>query len=115
MSTNGNRPFGASAAIVAAVTLLAAGCGGSSVSTANPDKLAAQINAAWCQDSGFYLTNRLDRSKAEVYDCNLRNGSYECVSEEGGIPQNVTSEFRAVIATAIVKDQEKPSCVTVNP
>lgn len=86
--------------------------GGSHVSQANPDQLATTIGAAWCQDSGYYLTNRLDGSKAELYDCNMRNGSYRCVTDQNGLAADVTAEARLVFRSTL--GSEKPSCVTVH-
>jgi hypothetical protein len=106
------RCFGSfvTAVLLLAATISLAGCGGSSISRPNPDKLATTIGAAWCEDSGFYLTNRLDGSKAEVFNCNMENGSYKCVSEEGGIANDVTAEFKASLATALVREADKPTC-----
>lgn len=93
---------------VAATVLVLAGCGGSKVSQANPDKLATEINAAWCQDSGYYLISDAG-SKAELYDCNMKNGSYKCVTEQNGIANDVTAEAKLSFASTLGSD--KPDCV----
>lgn len=77
----------------------------------NPDTLAKTINAAWCDDSGYYLTNRLDGTKAELYDCNMRNGSYKCVTDQNGVADDVTVEAKLSFASAL--GSEKPTCVTI--
>jgi len=85
-----------------------AGCGGSHVSQANPDKLAGAINAAWCDDSGYYLIGA-GGSKAELYDCNMQDGSYKCVTEENGVASDVTAERKLSFASTLGSD--KPTCV----
>jgi len=92
--------------VLAALAL--AGCG-SGVSRPDPSKLAQTIGAASCQDSGYYLENRVDHSKTEVYDC-LRDGFYICVIQENGIAKNVTREARLVWADTLATDE--PTCAS---
>ena len=49
-------------------------------SAADPNNVATQIGAAWCEDGGYQLKNRLDGSKTEIFNCNMQNGSYKCVT-----------------------------------
>lgn len=84
---------------------------GSSVSRVNPDALAQTIGAASCFDSSYELTNRLDGSKAELYSCNMQNGSYKCVTDENGVARDVTAEAKLVFAGAL--GTQKPDCVVL--
>lgn len=97
------------AAGIVGLVVTVTGCG-SGTSRPNEDKLASSIGAAWCQDTGYALENRLDGSKAEVYDCNMPDGSYKCVDQENGIAHDVTVAFRLSLQSAIMREQDKPMC-----
>lgn len=96
--------------IAVSLLFIVAGCGGSGISKPNADNLAAQISASSCDDSGYYLTNRLDGSKAEVFSCDV-GGVEKCVMEQGGVAQDVTVEFKAFLSTTLGTG-DKPTCAT---
>lgn len=108
--------FGVREAAIAAVVVVAIVLGYQhfhrSTATANPDTLATEIGAAWCEDSGYQLENRLDSSKAELYDCNMRSGAYKCVTDEQGVARDVTAEARLVFASTL--GSSRPDCVRLS-
>jgi len=92
------------AILLAALALLAAGCGGSGITA---DKVATDSGASACEDSGYLIVYRADQSKHRVWDCTI-HGHPVCVTDENGVASNVTAAARLIFADSL---NGKPGCL----
>lgn len=81
---------------------------GSQSRTDRSNEIASLIGASGCARSGFKIENRLDSSQSPVYVCGLAGG-LKCVTYEGGIARDVTSEVRLLFSDTL--GSEKPACI----
>ena len=93
-------------AALAAVVMVAAGCGGTSN---RAGQVAVDIGATTCTSSGYGIVSKVDHSKTPIYNCTL-HGRDVCVTEENGIAQDSTALVRLLFANTL--SGGKPSCVT---
>lgn len=88
-------------------TAALAGCGGASDRSS---AIAAEIGGtASCYGTDYTITNRLDGSKARIYDCQTDKGEI-CATESGGLVNDVTAEAKALFATTL--GTSAPTCAT---
>jgi hypothetical protein len=93
------------AAVCGVVSLVA--CGELGVSSS---KVAAAAQASGCDNSGFYIENKISGSKEVIYDCSFPDGSTKCVTYAGGIANDSTDVVRLVFASTL--GAKKPSCLS---
>ena len=75
---------------------------------AGASSVATLAGASSCDDSGYYLKNRLDGSEQTVYDCLIR-GRSKCVTVTGGIASDSTLEVRLLFKSVL--GSAKPGCL----
>jgi hypothetical protein len=90
----------------AVIASLIAGCGGSSDRST---EIASATGAASCAATDYELQNRIDRSKARIYNCWI-GGIEKCVTEQNGIDQDVTTEAKLLFSTQL--SAGAPDCAT---
>lgn len=71
-------------------------------------RVASASGATSCSATFYAVTNRLDGSKARIYDCFVK-GRERCVTYENGIASDSTETVRLVFATTL--GSGKPSCL----
>jgi hypothetical protein len=75
----------------------------------SPSTVAARIGASSCDNSGYYVQNKLDGSKAVIFDCTMSNLATKCVTMTNGIASDATAEVRLLFANTL--GSTKPSCL----
>ncbi len=65
---------------------------------------------ATCYATTYEITNRLDGSKARLYDCSGTNKGEICVTETNGIVNDETAAARVLFANTV--GSVAPSCAT---
>jgi hypothetical protein len=98
--------------VIAVAAVVAAGWGiHHFTSSSSPDKsslIASQTGASDCYSSGYQIISRLDRSKTDIYNCDIA-GKWKCVTLENGLDHDVTVEVRLLWAGTLGGD--KPDCI----
>lgn len=74
----------------------------------SPGSVAAMIGADFCDSSDFYVQNKLDGSKATIYDCTT-GAKMRCVTVEHRIASDATATVRFLFADTL--GTRKPSCI----
>jgi hypothetical protein len=100
------------AAIVVAIVVAKHWPGSSSHAQASDHATAIQtsIGAVSCDNSGYYVQNRLDNTKQTIYDCQMDSGTYKCVTESGSVISDSTAEVSQLFQSTL--DGSKPTCVS---
>lgn len=62
-----------------------------------------------CDNSGFYLQNKLTNSKETIYDCRFSGAFPKCVTYTGNIASNSTLEVSLLFSDSI--GSSKPACL----
>jgi hypothetical protein len=98
MSLNVGKGWLPVAALAAVVALLASGCGAiDSLTGDDSAKIASATGASQCTGTDYDITNRLDSSKARIYDCTI-DGVEKCVTYENGIARDETETSKLLFA-----------------
>jgi hypothetical protein len=96
------------ATLLGAVALGAlAGCGGSGPS---PAEVARAAGATSCDNSGFYIQNRLSNTKDVIFDCRFAGSLPKCVTYSGNIADDASEQASLLFSTS-VGHQGKPRCL----
>lgn len=78
--------------------------------TDRSSEISASISARSCVLTGYEITNRLDGSKAPLYDCVMLDATEKCVTQENGIVNDVTAEAKLLFANQL--SGSPPLCAT---
>ena len=87
-----------------AAAFAVAGCGGESDRSS---AIASETGASSCTATDYQIINRLDNTKARIYDCFI-NGAEKCVTEENGIANDETATAKILFASSL--SGGKPDC-----
>lgn len=95
--------------LVAVVAVVAGYVYHESDHSASASTVSQVIGADYCDKSSFQEINRLDGSKARIYDCQL-NGRQRCVTYVNGIATDQTATVRLLFQSTL--GSGKPPCLS---
>lgn len=79
-------------------------------STDRSAAIATSISASSCSRTSYYITNRLDGSKASIYDCVMGDGTETCVTQENGLVRDQTATVKLLFESTL--GSSRPTCAT---
>jgi hypothetical protein len=82
------------------------GCGGGA---ASPAEVASGAGATSCDNSGFYIQNKLSGGKSVIYDCRFARKLPKCVTYSGNIASDSTDEVALLFQGSL--NAGKPPCL----